>query len=321
MSKPVKDLSQKILQGWALLAESCPQDNVPLVRSRDGSRILCVACKLNFEISSDGVVPLSEAPSTPSSKSEFSNSLTTSAVAPTPTPNGKQPTNATPQQTLSQQAPSPKPQSPHTSGDGLRSSHTSSEILEEDLKYEYPQSQRKSDQVSKEMGQKLLQGWTLLNDVCPNPSCAVPLMRERGSQRMFCVACQQWVISESDSLAAELQVSAASHGKGAASLASSTPAPPPSEPTPTPSAKPQTPAARPTPAPPVEQSPGLQPAVVSVSTESMTETAHASILAITQTLEAYRQDLLRAASIDERRELIAAMQEAATALLTLRQLA
>jgi len=51
--------------------------------------------------------------------------------------------------------------------------------------------------VSKTMGEKLLLGWTLLSDVCPNPECYQPLMRDREKQ-MWCLACNTRVIYKED---------------------------------------------------------------------------------------------------------------------------
>ncbi|KAI7864276.1 hypothetical protein BDF14DRAFT_1836214 [Spinellus fusiger] len=57
-----------------------------------------------------------------------------------------------------------------------------------------------SSKASQLIGQKLLQRWTLLNDICPNEQCyAVPLMRNPANKHMLCVICEQTYITE-DSL-------------------------------------------------------------------------------------------------------------------------
>lgn len=52
------------------------------------------------------------------------------------------------------------------------------------------------------IGEKLLQGWTMLADMCPNasmPGCTgVPLMKERGTQRMLCVNCGIFYVKVQD---------------------------------------------------------------------------------------------------------------------------
>jgi uncharacterized Zn finger protein (UPF0148 family) len=45
-----------------------------------------------------------------------------------------------------------------------------------------------SDQVTKDIGEKLLQGWTLLGDICPT-GCHTPLMRSRDKSQLFCCSC------------------------------------------------------------------------------------------------------------------------------------
>ncbi|KAF9544018.1 hypothetical protein EC957_000287 [Mortierella hygrophila] len=58
------------------------------------------------------------------------------------------------------------------------------------MEQEMHESQREqSERMSRLMGQRMLQGWTMLQDTCPNPSCnGVPLMRSR-EKREICVAC------------------------------------------------------------------------------------------------------------------------------------
>ncbi|KAF9108316.1 hypothetical protein BGX29_001593 [Mortierella sp. GBA35] len=58
------------------------------------------------------------------------------------------------------------------------------------MEQEIRESQREqSERVSRLMGQRMLQGWTMLQDTCPNPSCnGVPLMRSR-EKKEICVAC------------------------------------------------------------------------------------------------------------------------------------
>lgn len=53
-----------------------------------------------------------------------------------------------------------------------------------------------SNRASQLIGQKLLQQWTLVNDVCPNDTCfAVPLVRDQ-QQRLYCVICEQTYMTE-----------------------------------------------------------------------------------------------------------------------------
>lgn len=53
----------------------------------------------------------------------------------------------------------------------------------------------RADDSSAAIAEKLLQGWALLSDHCPQ--CVTPLVRNR-ERRMYCVSCSQWVITERD---------------------------------------------------------------------------------------------------------------------------
>lgn len=74
--------------------------------------------------------------------------------------------------------------------------------------------------ASKLLGEKLLQGWTMLAESCPNPACGgVPLMRERGSNRMHCVACNAVYIPESAAASEPSAVAAPAVAAAAATAA------------------------------------------------------------------------------------------------------
>ncbi|KAF9927923.1 hypothetical protein FBU30_002761 [Linnemannia zychae] len=83
----------------------------------------------------------------------------------------------------------------HLMGQGLDSRRTTLYYSDEGsynrhLEQESRELQREqSERVSRMMGQRMLQGWTMLQDICPNPSCGgIPLMRSREKKEM-CVAC------------------------------------------------------------------------------------------------------------------------------------
>lgn len=56
-------------------------------------------------------------------------------------------------------------------------------------------SRNSVDDSSAAIAQKLLQGWALLGEHCPQ--CITPLVRNR-ERRMYCVSCSQWVVNERD---------------------------------------------------------------------------------------------------------------------------
>ncbi len=39
----------------------------------------------------------------------------------------------------------------------------------------------RTDESVEKLSSKLLQGWTMLSETCPQPNCSVPLMRSRDS--------------------------------------------------------------------------------------------------------------------------------------------
>lgn len=53
----------------------------------------------------------------------------------------------------------------------------------------------RSSDHSAALAEKLLQGWALLQEHCPQ--CFTPLVRNR-QRKMYCVACSQWVVSQTE---------------------------------------------------------------------------------------------------------------------------
>ncbi|KAE8911371.1 hypothetical protein PF005_g5935 [Phytophthora fragariae] len=56
---------------------------------------------------------------------------------------------------------------------------------------------RSRDEASKLLGEKMLQGWTMLGASCPVEDCYTPLMRNKQG-KMFCVRCEQYVVTEEE---------------------------------------------------------------------------------------------------------------------------
>ena len=52
-------------------------------------------------------------------------------------------------------------------------------------------------EVSGRLSEKLLQGWTMLAEECPNPSCSCPLVRKRNGPRL-CVQCGAAVVTQEE---------------------------------------------------------------------------------------------------------------------------
>ncbi|ORX92585.1 hypothetical protein K493DRAFT_42254 [Basidiobolus meristosporus CBS 931.73] len=73
--------------------------------------------------------------------------------------------------------------------------NTNSTVELEEVEKKRAQSQT----ASKLIGEKLLQGWAMLNDICPNETCyGVPLIRNKREKHLYCVICQRNYIKEED---------------------------------------------------------------------------------------------------------------------------
>uniref|UniRef100_A0AAV1T0T5 Sjoegren syndrome/scleroderma autoantigen 1 n=1 Tax=Peronospora matthiolae TaxID=2874970 RepID=A0AAV1T0T5_9STRA len=57
---------------------------------------------------------------------------------------------------------------------------------------------RSRDEASKVLGERMLQGWTMLGVSCPVEECYTPLVCNRQSNKMFCVRCNQYVLTEDE---------------------------------------------------------------------------------------------------------------------------
>jgi len=199
----VTELGQKMLQGWTLLAEACPNEgcNVPLLEKKGVNCIYCVNCKTKFKRQYLTPQEFSFVPveSTPSDPNNSSTSISSSNIpssnkelpvsANIPSSNKELPTSSSIPSSNKEQLteftilPTNEESSPRPS---LRTLETTNE--EEERK-------QKRQKVSDKIGQKLLQGWVLLQESCP--SCHVPLMRNR-EDKMFCLSCDLEVIKSKD---------------------------------------------------------------------------------------------------------------------------
>eukprot|EP00242_Pyramimonas_sp_CCMP2087_P015061 CAMPEP_0198216360 /NCGR_PEP_ID=MMETSP1445-20131203/56931_1 /TAXON_ID=36898 /ORGANISM="Pyramimonas sp., Strain CCMP2087" /LENGTH=91 /DNA_ID=CAMNT_0043892557 /DNA_START=126 /DNA_END=397 /DNA_ORIENTATION=- len=52
------------------------------------------------------------------------------------------------------------------------------------------------------LSKKLLEGWTLLSESCPDPSCNVPLVKNKAHSKVFCVSCEKTYGSVMEALSA-----------------------------------------------------------------------------------------------------------------------
>ncbi|KAH7916187.1 hypothetical protein BJ138DRAFT_1140362 [Hygrophoropsis aurantiaca] len=173
----VIDVSEKLgeymLKGWVLTDNICPKTECrgcPLMRSPPGKppvTFFCVACEGDPTPSE-----ISAAQTTQSSSTESSNSAES------------------------------RPSTPPTELSSTLSSPTFALPVETE---EMTRRREQSDLASSEIGKRLLKGWAMLGEECPNTRCyGVPLVRppKAGGEkdpRKECVVCRTVYTTESDS--------------------------------------------------------------------------------------------------------------------------
>ncbi|CAA7259684.1 unnamed protein product [Cyclocybe aegerita] len=165
-------LGDYMLKGWVLTDRKCPTlgCTVPLVRSPNGRLpvvSLCVKC--------DAEIPQAAQPPNTST-------LTASSGPSSESDNSR---SSTPPTEFSQAPSSPVYELPPETDESRR-------------------RREQSDQASSEIGKRLLRGWAMLGDECPNNAClGVPLVRPPRSAsekdpRKECVICGTTYITEVD---------------------------------------------------------------------------------------------------------------------------
>ncbi|KAI0049616.1 hypothetical protein FA95DRAFT_1588178 [Auriscalpium vulgare] len=179
MSTVIEDVSQKLaqylLRGWIMTDNTCPTAGcrrVPLLRSPPAQSpevLFCANCegdgKPNGQSSQAADPPLPSSPSITSS-THYS-----------------------------------RPSTPPTEVSSNLSSPTFAPPIETE---ESIRRRQQSDQASAEIGRRLLRGWAMLADECPNPTCyGIPLVRPPkvgGAQnpRKECVVCDRAYVDEKD---------------------------------------------------------------------------------------------------------------------------
>ncbi|KAI8918190.1 hypothetical protein DFJ77DRAFT_454701 [Powellomyces hirtus] len=184
-NKGVAELGTYMLKGWVLTDVICPNPgcNIPVVRSRDRSTQLCVLCD-------DPVNPY------PPISQLAAETEVTIVEDPSVVPSTSEPTGAvtTPEEDAELEA-----------------------VLNEEVtpsRNEAAERRReKGNQASKLLGQKMLAGWTMLEDTCPNPTCiGVPLMRSRQKQTI-CVMCDGQPAPQPNGVVPAAQLKAAAETK------------------------------------------------------------------------------------------------------------
>lgn len=76
--------------------------------------------------------------------------------------------------------------------------HSESAVVEsatlstyDEMKKEYAEKRKRSDMASAKLGQKLLEGWTMIAEYCPGEKCAYsPLVSRDGGSLVICPVCE-----------------------------------------------------------------------------------------------------------------------------------
>ncbi|GLC41274.1 hypothetical protein PLESTB_001080200 [Pleodorina starrii] len=256
-----KRLGALLLQGWAMLAENCPDCKVPLMKERASDERLCVNCDTTFVPDGQGLRPTnrsspkqtegelqqreqqteqqdgSEGGSTddassysydpradprlgpfasaasdrpPDDAGPLQSSVARGSRAVTPLTgaaerrsgsHGGTAATAAAAAAAPATANTPDPYGPRHAGAAVSSAGAAAAAVPGaggSGSGGGPPSTAADpvENVADLLAAKMLQGWALLDKYCP--SCNTVLVRSKANKRMFCVACDIWVVSEAD---------------------------------------------------------------------------------------------------------------------------
>lgn len=193
----IASMSQLLLQGWAMLADCCPECRCPLMRHPSGEQLLCVNCWYDTATAEPSGVEA--APVTAAAEDSQGDGAATGASR------LQRPPNAT--------------VDGHASGDeeggdeellqpppplASRLRQTASAATAESAQQPATGSgaaaargrQQQGDQdASKRIAELMLEGWAMLQDHCPR--CLNPLLRSR-DRRIYCAGCQMFAVHEGE---------------------------------------------------------------------------------------------------------------------------
>lgn len=169
---PINELSQKMLAGWTLLAESCSLGcNVPLVENKKQHKIVCVSCDRQFQREGSDVTPIPQ------------ESIAPIVVNAEPTDNTPKATTNEPMDVFD--------------GDDYEDDDDDYTPPTDEEQAKHEERRKRNEKASVEIGVKLLAGWTMLDLHCPNPSCRTVLMRDKQHQK-WCLACGTMVVTQEE---------------------------------------------------------------------------------------------------------------------------
>ncbi|KAJ2911087.1 hypothetical protein GGI21_000212 [Coemansia aciculifera] len=170
-------MSKLMLRRWPMLAEQCPEAgcNAPLMRNPESGDTKCVWHDAS-ELFPDEVVEVGSPSSLPSYDGLVSDEKQTSS-------------------SINEQSKGPAIVSPKDkSSDNGDAAQADDELAKVD--YARQRRREQSDLASQLIAKRLLQGWAMIDQACPNESCySVPLVQDRDKTQQ-CVICEQRYMDE-----------------------------------------------------------------------------------------------------------------------------
>lgn len=157
----IQELSRLLLSGWTMLAETCPRPNcaMPLARSRS-NQVICTSCGLQG-------TPQGTPQGAHERSSQAPSHAPSQQIPDTPHDQAHETARATSERETNE----PKLEDHRTNG-------PSTAIV--------PVRRPPVDAMSAAVGEKLLQGWTMLERMCGE--CHLPFLRDV-NDRVICVGC------------------------------------------------------------------------------------------------------------------------------------
>lgn len=171
----VKRTGEMMLAGWKLLQTTCPICIFPLMSKGEDMR--CPCCDM----------PVMMAPANYEMPKNAAPLATTTTTTTTSFHEKVKAVDASRYEDAEVGQPSPESKSNSSSKTSFGTGPTSFE----EMKKEFDKSKKKMNSVSNMLGEKMLQGWTMLSECCPAATCAgTPLMGAKGNaNKMVCVSC------------------------------------------------------------------------------------------------------------------------------------
>ncbi|EFA79677.1 Sjogrens syndrome scleroderma autoantigen 1 family protein [Heterostelium album PN500] len=207
-------IGQKMLLGWTLLDVVCSKCSVvPLVEDKKNNVILCMGCNRRLKRENGDIIQVTpgDSESTTSNNNKNNNNNTSNnnnvnhdnmfMPGLLRTNNNQDNHNNNNNKVEKQTIITDKMDIVGNDDNQLDydEDEDDDEVLwTEDERIQFEKRMKKSDETSAKIGQKLLMGWTLLGDVCPNTECfGSPLMRDR-EKVYHCLSCDRTEMNADD---------------------------------------------------------------------------------------------------------------------------